>query len=146
LETQLREATDKIAHVIIGKKWPARFAEIEWPCLIWLNWIVAFGEFSGVQIWPEKLDRVFYYPGFKLGKEAGEGGGREERKEGKKTEEDVMGREGRRRENNCQEGKVRGGRGGREGREVSGGGRGGGGGRGEEEEAEEEGGGKIREG
>jgi hypothetical protein len=110
LKRQLRESTENISHVIIGKMWSPRFAEIEWPCLIWLNWIVGFGEFCGFDVWPAKVEKIFYYPGFKMGKES-----KRERKRqgtgGKEREEDMeegsvegRGRKGQRRKEGKREG------------------------------------------
>jgi len=50
----LRRAATCCAKVISGT-WPARFAEIEWPALLALNWIVSFSVYIGCStedIWP----------------------------------------------------------------------------------------------
>jgi len=66
LEKQLADAIDQIATVICGRGWPDRFAEIEWPNIIWLNWMVGFAAHAldGVDLWPvDKVDRCYYVKG-----------------------------------------------------------------------------------
>eukprot|EP01127_Copromyxa_protea_P022183 TRINITY_DN785_c0_g1_i1.p1 TRINITY_DN785_c0_g1~~TRINITY_DN785_c0_g1_i1.p1 ORF type:complete len:293 (+),score=43.81 TRINITY_DN785_c0_g1_i1:64-942(+) len=66
LEKQLREAIDQIVTVLIGV-WPPRFCEIEWPAMIWLNWMVGFGEHVGLDLWPkDKVPELFRVPKLRL--------------------------------------------------------------------------------
>ena len=69
LEKQLREAIDQIATVLVGA-WPSRFDEIEWPALIWINWMTGFGKHAlNLDVWPEsKVSKFCEVPGLRLGK------------------------------------------------------------------------------
>jgi len=54
---ELRHAADYAARVVAGQ-WASRFAEVEWPALVALNWIVSYGLHTGCaaeEIWPTKL-------------------------------------------------------------------------------------------
>lgn len=48
---------------------PDRFNEIEWPTMIWLNWMTGWGKHvRGVDFWPEKkVQRVFEIEGLSFG-------------------------------------------------------------------------------
>ena len=67
-DKQLNEAIDNIATVMTGV-WQDRFCEIEWPTMIWLNWMVGFGKHvRGIDFWPEKkVQRVFEVEGLAFG-------------------------------------------------------------------------------
>jgi len=56
-KAELRQAAEYAARVVIGQ-WASRFAEVEWPALLALNWIVSYGVHTGCaaeDIWPAKL-------------------------------------------------------------------------------------------
>lgn len=58
LASQLREAIDNIGTVLVNDKWPNRFSEIEWPALIWINWMVSFAKYAlNEDFWPAKVEK-----------------------------------------------------------------------------------------
>jgi len=62
LAPQLKEAISEVSKVLTGT-WVPRFAEIEWPAMIWLNWMVNFGLHAGFgDIWPAQITRTFCIP------------------------------------------------------------------------------------
>ena len=54
---------------MLSQTWPNRFHEIEWPVLIWINWIVGFAEHVGVSgdIWSKKVEEFCRVKGLTMG-------------------------------------------------------------------------------
>lgn len=53
----LRNSAENAARVVAGQ-WANRFAEVEWPALLALNWIVSYGVHMGCsaeEVWPTEL-------------------------------------------------------------------------------------------
>lgn len=65
VKPQFIESCANIANVLTGS-WVSRFAEVEYPALIWLNWVVCFAKFKGLDVWPETIPAVFRLDKFKL--------------------------------------------------------------------------------
>eukprot|EP00656_Telonema_subtile_P050939 TRINITY_DN6726_c0_g3_i3.p1 TRINITY_DN6726_c0_g3~~TRINITY_DN6726_c0_g3_i3.p1 ORF type:complete len:342 (+),score=72.55 TRINITY_DN6726_c0_g3_i3:247-1272(+) len=56
-QEQLATALEHMA-VVLCKQWPSRFAEVEFPCLLMLNWMLSWGAHKGFRkdaIWPKSL-------------------------------------------------------------------------------------------
>jgi len=64
----LKEAISEVSKVVTGT-WVDRFNEIEWPAIIWVNWIVNYASHHGFgDLWPDNsLTRSFYVPKLSLG-------------------------------------------------------------------------------
>jgi len=65
LKSQLVDSCKQICSVLNGT-WVSRFDEIEFPALIWLNWIVGFAKHHNLEIWPEEIPIVFRVDSLKL--------------------------------------------------------------------------------
>lgn len=66
-EKQLKEAAEQIAAVICGT-WSSKFDEIEWPCIMWVNWMADYAQTLGIEVWPTRLGEVYRIARLKLGK------------------------------------------------------------------------------
>lgn len=67
LKERVNEAIQNLAVVLCGK-WPDRFFEIEWPVLIWLNWIVGFAAHAELgDLWPNNVEEFCRVPGMAFG-------------------------------------------------------------------------------
>jgi hypothetical protein len=47
-QEELTQAIELVTKVL-GKTWQSRFAEIEYPALVWLNWMVGYGKHHGLK-------------------------------------------------------------------------------------------------
>jgi len=65
VKNQLAEGVKQIATVFRGV-WVSRFDEIEYVASIWINWVVSYAEFKGLDIWPSDLPKCFKIPNFRL--------------------------------------------------------------------------------
>jgi len=66
-EQALRKAIGLLESVIIGD-WPVRFIEIEYPTLIWINWIANYAVFRRhPDLWPSSLPATMRFTNFTLG-------------------------------------------------------------------------------
>eukprot|EP01102_Stenamoeba_stenopodia_P010263 TRINITY_DN307_c0_g1_i1.p1 TRINITY_DN307_c0_g1~~TRINITY_DN307_c0_g1_i1.p1 ORF type:complete len:1402 (+),score=340.59 TRINITY_DN307_c0_g1_i1:217-4422(+) len=66
---ELSKAIDNVMTVLRRTTWQPRFDEIEYPALIWINWMVGYGKHHGLtDFYPKELDQYeLLVPNFKMG-------------------------------------------------------------------------------
>lgn len=66
---ELSKAIENVMTVLRRTTWQPRFDEIEYPALIWINWMVGYGKFHGLdKFYPKELDEYnLLVPNFKMG-------------------------------------------------------------------------------